>query len=83
MVRIAYHDKRELYEKLLAKGVGVQLHYMPINKQPYYRNLGYGSEHTPIMDAYYEEAISLPIYPLLSEEEQEYITHTILEVLHE
>ncbi len=73
VVRIAYHDKRELYEKLLAKGVGVQLHYMPINKQPYYQDLGYGSEHTPVMDKYFEEALSLPLYPLLSEGEQEYV----------
>ena len=73
VVKIPYHDKRELYEKLLAKGVGVQLHYIPINKQPFYKALGYGEEHTPVMDKYYEEALSLPIYPLLSEGEQAYV----------
>ncbi len=73
VVRIESEDKRLLYERLIAKGVGVQLHYIPINRQPYYRSLGYGDEATPVMDRYYEEAVSLPIYPLLSEGEQEYV----------
>jgi len=81
VVRITYHDKRELYEKLISKGVGVQLHYMPINKQPYYKNLGYGNENTPIMDAYYKEAISLPIYPLLREDEQQYVIACLKDML--
>ncbi len=81
VVRINYHEKRKLYEKLIEKGVGVQLHYMPINKQPYYKGLGYGSEQTPVMDVYYEEALSLPIYPLLSESEQDYVIHSLFEVL--
>ncbi len=81
VVKIAYHDKRELYEKLLAKGVGVQLHYIPINKQPYYQSLGYGDEITPVMDGYYKEALSLPIYPLLSEGEQAYVIASLFEVL--
>ena len=73
VVQVDYHDKRELFEKLLAKGVGVQLHYMPINKQPYYKDLGYGAENTPMMDRYHDRALSLPMYPLLSEGEQEYV----------
>ncbi len=73
VVQVDYHDKRELFEKLLAKGIGVQLHYMPINKQPYYKDLGYGAENTPMMDRYHDRALSLPMYPLLSEGEQEYV----------
>ncbi|RUM68117.1 MAG: UDP-4-amino-4,6-dideoxy-N-acetyl-beta-L-altrosamine transaminase [Sulfurospirillum sp.] len=74
-------SKKELFLKLLAKGVGVQLHYIPINRQPYYQDLGYGDEKTPVMDRYYEEALSLPIYPLLSEEEQAYVIETLFEAL--
>ncbi len=83
VVRVPYHDKRELYEKLLAKGVGVQLHYMPINKQPYYQSLGYGDEKTPVMDGYFEEALSLPLYPLLSEGEQDYVIEVILDIVND
>jgi len=82
VVRVAYYDKRALYDKLLAKGVGVQLHYMPINRQLYYRSLGYGDEKIPVMDRYYQEALSLPIYPTLKEEEQEYVIETLMEVVN-
>ncbi len=83
VVRVKSEDKRALYEKLIKKGVGVQLHYMPINKQPYYRELGYGDEVTPVMDRYFKEAISLPCYPLLSHGEQEYVIEMLLEVAGE
>jgi dTDP-4-amino-4,6-dideoxygalactose transaminase len=55
---------------------------MPINKQPYYKSLGYGNENTPIMDKYYKECLSLPIYPLLTKEEQEYIIKSLFEILN-
>ncbi len=81
VVKIKCESKKDLYEKLLAKGVGVQLHYIPINKQPYYKSLGYGNEKTPMMDKYFEEAMSLPCYPLLSVGEQEYVIESLLEVI--
>lgn len=73
--------KEELFLKLREKNIGIQLHYIPINKQPYYRNLGYGEELTPVMDRYYEECFSLPIYPLLSDEEQDYIIENLINIL--
>ena len=75
--------KEKLFHKLKEKNIGIQLHYMPINKQPYYKSLGYGSEQTPVMDRYYEECFSLPIYPKMKNEEQEYVIKTLLEVFHE
>ena len=63
------------------KNIGLQLHYIPINKQIYYKNLGYGDEITPIMDKYYKEAISLPIYPNLSIDEQNYVRECLMEIL--
>lgn len=74
-------SKEELFVKLREKGIGIQLHYIPINKQPYYKNLGYGNEYTPVMDKYYEECFSLPMYPLLSDEEQHYVIKSLFEVL--
>jgi UDP-4-amino-4,6-dideoxy-N-acetyl-beta-L-altrosamine transaminase len=75
-------SKEELFIQLREKGIGIQLHYIPINKQPYYKNLGFGNEHTPVMDKYYEECFSLPMYPLLSDEEQQYVIKALLEVLN-
>jgi UDP-4-amino-4,6-dideoxy-N-acetyl-beta-L-altrosamine transaminase len=75
------NDKKEFVLKMREKNIGLQLHYIPINKQPYYKNLGYGNEITPVMDEYYKKAISLPIYPNLSYEEQNYVCEMIVEIL--
>lgn len=74
-------SKEQLFNSLREKKIGIQLHYIPINKQPYYKSLGYGNEITPIMDKYYKECFSLPIYPLLSNEEQKYVIKTLMEML--
>lgn len=74
-------SKMELFNKMREKNIGLQLHYIPINKQPYYKSLGYGNEDTPIMNKYYDECFSLPMYSSLSNEEQEYVIKTLFEVL--
>ena len=74
--------KVDLFNRLREKSIGIQLHYIPINKQPYYRGLGYGNEHTPIMDKYYEECFSLPMYPKMSDEDQAYVVDSLFEVLN-
>lgn len=75
-------SKVELFNKLRVKNIGIQLHYIPINKQPYYTALGYGYEHTPIMDTYYEECFSLPIYPMMTDAEQEYVINSLFEIIN-
>ncbi len=74
--------KVDLFNKLREKSIGIQLHYIPINKQPYYKALGYGDEHTPVMDNYYEECFSLPMYPKMSDKEQAYVIESLFEVLN-
>ncbi len=75
-------SKEDLFNRLREKSIGIQLHYMPINKQPYYKSLGYGTESTPVMDKYYNECFSLPMFPKLSDDEQNYIIKTLFEVLN-
>ncbi len=75
-------SKVELFNKMREKNIGLQLHYIPINKQPYYKSLGYGNEDTPIMNKYYDECFSLPMYSSLSNEEQEYVIKTLFEILN-
>lgn len=74
-------SKEELFLKFHEKNISTQLHYLPINKQPYYKSLGYGDEKTPEMDKYYQKSFSLPIYPLLTDEEQDYVIKTLFEIL--
>jgi UDP-4-amino-4,6-dideoxy-L-N-acetyl-beta-L-altrosamine transaminase len=73
--------KAELFYKLREYGIYLQLHYIPINKQPYYKNLGYGNENLPNMQKYYKEAFSIPLYYSLSEKEQNFVIEKLFEVL--
>ncbi len=73
--------REELFNKLKEKNIGVQLHYIPINKQPYYEHLGYGEENTPLMDNYYNECFSLPIYPKLTDDEQLYVIENLFKII--
>jgi len=75
-------SKEELFIKMRERSIGLQLHYIPINKQPYYKSLGYGDENTPIMDNYYSECFSLPMFPKLSDSEQDYVIESLFEVLN-
>ncbi|WP_456485403.1 UDP-4-amino-4,6-dideoxy-N-acetyl-beta-L-altrosamine transaminase [Hydrogenimonas sp.] len=76
-------SKREdLFVKMRKKGIGLQVHYIPINKQPYYKALGYGEEPTPVMDRYYARCLSLPLYPALTDKEQEYVIRNLKEMVH-
>jgi UDP-4-amino-4,6-dideoxy-N-acetyl-beta-L-altrosamine transaminase len=73
--------KAELFYKMREFNIGLQLHYIPINKQPYYQKLGYGNENLPNMYKYYEEAFSLPMYPTLSEKEQKYVIEKLFDII--
>ncbi|PYE32759.1 UDP-4-amino-4,6-dideoxy-N-acetyl-beta-L-altrosamine transaminase [Idiomarina fontislapidosi] len=70
---------REVFESLRSLGIGVNLHYIPVHTQPYYRNMGFVPEDHPNAMAYYREAISLPIHPNLTNLEQQ----TVIEALKE
>ena len=60
---------REVFEALLASGIGVNLHYIPVYRQPYYEKLGFRTGYCPEAERYFAEAISLPIYPGLTEQQ--------------
>jgi UDP-4-amino-4,6-dideoxy-N-acetyl-beta-L-altrosamine transaminase len=63
-------DHREIFERLRANGIGVNLHYIPIYRQPYYAGMGFEPADFPEAERYYAEAITLPIYPTLTEKDQ-------------
>jgi len=75
-------SKEELFLKMRERNVGIQLHYIPINKQPYYKSLGYGDEKTPIMDNYYSACFSLPMFPKLTDREQNHVIESLMEILN-
>ncbi len=61
---------REVFERLRTNGIGVNLHYIPVYRQPYYARMGFSPADFPEAERYYAGAISLPIYPTLKEEQQ-------------
>jgi UDP-4-amino-4,6-dideoxy-N-acetyl-beta-L-altrosamine transaminase len=65
-----FKTHREVFEELRVAGIGVNLHYIPVYLQPYYSNLGFQVGLCPEAEKYYSEVISLPIYPALTEAQQ-------------
>jgi UDP-4-amino-4,6-dideoxy-N-acetyl-beta-L-altrosamine transaminase len=74
-------NHRAVFEALREAGIGVNLHYVPVYRQPYYRELGFGQGYCPNAEAYYAEAISLPIFPSMTDEQQAFVIGTIDELL--
>jgi UDP-4-amino-4,6-dideoxy-N-acetyl-beta-L-altrosamine transaminase len=81
----AYHlyiiqteKRKELYDFLRASEIYTQVHYIPVHLQPYYKNLGWRKGDFPIAEKYYEKTLSLPIYPTLTEQEQNYVIEKII-----
>jgi UDP-4-amino-4,6-dideoxy-N-acetyl-beta-L-altrosamine transaminase len=72
---------RILFEKLREQGIGVNLHYMPVHLQPYYVNMGFCAGQFPESEAHGEEAITLPLFPELSEYEQRWVVQLLEELL--
>jgi len=71
-------DRRlELYNYLKEKGIVTQVHYIPLNIQPYYKKFGWQKGDMPVAEAYYEQCLSLPIYPGLTADEQTYVIQQI------
>lgn len=72
---------REVFEKLRTAGIGVNLHYIPVHTQPYYQNLGFNWGDYPESEQYYREAVTLPLYASLTDEQQDRIMATLREIL--
>lgn len=72
---------REVFESLREQGIGVNLHYIPVHTQPYYQRLGFKDGDFPEAEHYYDEAISLPLYPAMGEDQQDQVVAALLKAL--
>jgi len=72
---------RIVFESLRARGIGVNLHYAPVHLQPYYRNLGFRPGSLPESEAHARTAITLPLYPALSIDDQDRVIEALREAL--
>ncbi|MEO8390199.1 UDP-4-amino-4,6-dideoxy-N-acetyl-beta-L-altrosamine transaminase [Polaromonas sp.] len=73
--------RAEVYARLRAANIGVNVHYTPIHLQPYYRRLGFTDGMFPAAEAYGRRALSIPLYPLLDESQQDRVAGSLREVL--
>ena len=72
---------REIFEVLRESGIGVNLHYIPVHTQPYYKRMGFRSGDFPQAESYYREAISLPMFPTMTEEQQDTVIAALRKAL--
>lgn len=83
VIQVIGQERKEVFDQLRAKNIGVNVHYIPVYKHPYYQQNGYSEVCCKNGEQYYERAISLPMYPLLSDEEQDYVIETVKEIVEE
>lgn len=71
----------QVFEALRAKDIMVNLHYIPVHTQPYYQRMGFKAGQFPEAERYYTEAISIPMYPTMSEAQQDQVIAALRETL--
>jgi UDP-4-amino-4,6-dideoxy-N-acetyl-beta-L-altrosamine transaminase len=86
ILQIAFEEhgttRAELMAALRDAGIGTQVHYIPVHYQPYYRKLGFKPGMLPRAEAYYERALSIPLFADLKESEGEYVVKTLFRLLN-
>ena len=74
-------SRRAVFEALRAAQIGVNVHYIPIHTQPYYRGLGFKPGDFPASESYYSQAISLPLFPAMTDEQQDHVVDVLKRAL--
>lgn len=80
---IEVEDRKGLYDYLREHNIFSQVHYIPVHLMPYYRQFGWKNGDMPFAENYYKHCLSLPMFPTLSDEEQDYVIKTILNFYNE
>ena len=73
--------RRAAFTALRERGIGVQVHYIPVHLQPFYRRRGFRPGDYPVAERYYERAMSLPLFPAMTDADQETVIATFGDVL--
>lgn len=72
-VRVPADARRVIFDALRESGIGVNVHYIPVHLQPYHKALGFAAGDYPEAECYYAEAISLPMYPTMTDAQQDLV----------
>ena len=74
-------SRRSILEEMRARGIVAHVHYIPVHTQPYYRALGFEDGDFPEAEAYYGEALTIPLFPAMTDAEQDLVAATLRDVL--
>lgn len=74
-------NRKEIFIKLKEKGIGVNVHYIPVYYHPYYREMGYDLGLCPVAEDLYERIITIPLYPSMSDNEVNEVIAVVREVI--
>lgn len=80
-VRVLGGRRREVYDRMRAAGIGVQVNYVPVYWHPVFEDLGYRRGMCPVAERFYAEELSLPLFPGLSDAEQDRVLETLIGIL--
>ena len=80
VIQVESSQRRRVFHELRGNNIGVNLHYIPVHTQPDYQKLGFAWGDFPNSEDYYKNAISLPIFPTLTENEQSYVIETVKKI---
>ena len=69
--------RKQVFDAMRQAGIGVNVHYIPVHLQPFYRRMGFQEGDFPEAEQYYQEALTLPLYYDLTYEEQDYVVNTL------
>ncbi|SET07639.1 UDP-4-amino-4,6-dideoxy-N-acetyl-beta-L-altrosamine transaminase [Oceanobacillus limi] len=75
-------DRKQFFEELHYANIGVNVHYIPVHLQPYYQKLGYNRGDYPIAEDLYENIITLPLFPTMTNEEVRYVLETVVNLVN-
>ena len=78
---IQVENRKNIFNKLRAANIIVNVHYIPVYRQPFYQQLGYANTSCPKAEAYYGRAISIPMYPKMTDEEVDYVIERVTAIL--
>ncbi len=81
MIEVEHEKRSDIYESLHERGIAVNVHYIPIHMHPYYQSLGFSIGQYPCAENFYAGALSLPIFPTLTEHEQHQVVSALETVL--
>ncbi|KQS19880.1 UDP-4-amino-4,6-dideoxy-N-acetyl-beta-L-altrosamine transaminase [Exiguobacterium sp. Leaf187] len=75
-------SRKVIYEELMKENIGVNVHYIPVHKMPYYQQLGYGKETYPVAEKLYEEILTLPLFPKMSVDDINDVITAVIKILN-